>query len=573
MFRPIRFAVLLIITAYLAGCATYGKDVQKGLVLAEKGQFKQAATTIEKALDPKGNDRLLYYTELGVVYHLAGDYEKSNRLLQNAERIAEDLYTKRISDVITTAMTNPRQGPYRGADFERVFINYYKALNYFMMASNSTNKSAKEKALEGARVESRRMDILLSSIEHEKGSYQEQADREKSMFSKLMRIFDRLTGEIIDKDKIVYRNDAFGHYLAGTIYEQHKEYDDARVAYQKSAKLYEEGYQTQYGLDATMTEQAWFDTIRMMQKAGGWNNEWPLLSQRKLSKAKRQELKEFNNKGHLLILEHSGRVPQREEMNLLLTADPNTRQVVVSPILAGTQKQKLDQRFWFFALYADKGITDIMSAVYENRMIPALMQFGLTKREYLGPLWDVADGLGLIDVMKDGLRVTVPYYGVTSYEPSGESRVSIGQDTHELILGQSVSHMAIQQQLLSSSGDLQESMSREAFKGLTAAKAASLGGGANSQAGAVLSLIGKIATAATSAAETRNWLLLPGQIKVRRIPLESGQHQVKLVSQFASNQTAVRTHNVDIKPGQMAVWKVRTFAQEDGTNLQQAGLK
>lgn len=562
MFRPLRFAVLLILTAYLAGCATYGQDVQKGLTLTEQGQYSQAATTIEKALDPKGDDRLLYYTELGVVYHLAGDYKKSNRLLESAERIAEDLYTKRVSDMLTTAMSNPRQGPYRGADFERVFINYYKALNYFMMAANSSNPSDKAKALEGARVESRRMDLLLSTIEHKKGSYQEQADREKSMFSKLMRIFDRLTGEIIDKDKIVYRNDAFGHYLAGTIYEKHNEFDDARVAYQKAAKLYEDGYQTQYGLDVEMTEQAWFDTIRMMQKAGGWATEWPLLSQKKLSKAKRQELKEFNNNGHLLVIEHAGRVPQREEMNMLLTADPNTRQIVVQPILAGNPKQQLDQRFWFFALYADKGITDLMSAVYENRMIPALMQFGLTKREYLGPLWDVADGLGLIEVMKDGLRVTVPYYGVTSYEPTGESRVSIGQDTHELILGQSVSHMAIQQQLLAASGDLQESMSREAFKGLTAAKAASLGGGTNSQAGAVLSLIGKIATAATSAAETRNWLLLPGQIKVRRIPLEAGQHQVKLVSQFAAGRRAEQTQTVEITPGQMTVWKVRTFAQD-----------
>jgi hypothetical protein len=545
--------------------------VQKGLDLAESGQFNQAASTIEKALDPKGNDRLLYYTELGVVYHLAGDYAKSNRLLESAERIAEDLYTKRASDLVGVAMTNPRQGPYRGADFERVFINYYKALNYFMLAANSNSQSDKEKALEGARVESRRMDLILSSIEHEKGSYQEQADREKSMFSKLMRIFDRLTGEIIDKDKIVYRNDAFGHYLAGTIYEQHKEYDDARVAYQKSAKLYEEGYQKQYGLDKTMTEQAWFDTIRMMQKAGGWSNEWPLLSQRKLTKAKRQELKEFNRKGHLLIIEHAGKVPQREEMNMLLTADPNTRQVVIHPILAGTPAQQLDQRFWFFALYADKGITDVMSAMYENRMVPALMQFGLTKREYLGPLWDVADGLGLIDVMKDGLRVTVPYYGVSSYQANGPSRVSIGQDTHDMILGQSVSRMAVQQQLLSSSTDLQESMSREAFKGLTTAKAASLAG--NQAGGAVLSLIGKIATAATSAAETRNWLMLPGQIKVRRVPLEDGQHQVKLVSQLPSGQAAEQIHSVDIQKGQMAVWKVRTFTQQSAASQQQAGIK
>lgn len=562
MFRPFRTLVLILITAYLAGCATYGQDVRKGLVLTQQGQYDKAAGVFEKALDPKGDDRLLYYTELGMVYHLAGDYKKSNGLLERAERIAEDLYTKRVSDMLTTAMSNPRQGPYRAANFERVFINYYKALNYFMLAAQSSNKEERRKALEGARVESRRMDMVLSSIEYEKGSYKEQADREKSMFSKLMRIFDALTGEIIDRNKIVYRNDAFGHYLAGVIYEQHKEWDDARVAYQKSAQLYEEGYQEQYGLENEMTEQAWFDTIRMMQKAGGWSNEWPLLSQKKLSKTKRDDLKEFGRKGHLLVLEHAGMVPERREMNMLLTADANTRQVVVQPILAGTPAQQMDQRFWFFALYADKGITDVLSAAYEGRMLPAILQFGLTKREYLGPLWDVADNLGVIGVMQEGMRITVPYYGVSDFKMAGPSRLRIGQDQHELIVGQSVSHIAVQQQLLDASVDLQEAMAREAFKNLTAAKAASAFGGENSQAGAVLGLLGKIATNASAAAETRNWLLLPNQIKVVRIPLEEGQHALSLTTEVEKGKAITYTHTVNVKPGEMAIWKVRTFSQK-----------
>lgn len=572
MFCLIRVFTLVIISMYLSGCATYGQDVRKGLVLAQNGQYSEAAKALEGALDPKGNDRLLYYTELGMVYHLAGDYQKSNRLLSAAEGIAEDLYTKRASDMLTTAMTNPRQGPYRAADFERVFINYYKALNYFMMASLANSQSAKEDALEGARIESRRMDIILSAIEYKKGTYAEQADREKSMFSKLMRVFDKLTGEIIDKNKIVYRNDAFGQYLAGTIYEKHNEYDDARIAYQKAATLYESGYQAQYNLDTTMTEQAWFDTIRMMQKAGGWNNQWPKLSQDKLTVAKRKELKAFNDDGHLLVIEHIGVVPEREEMNMILYADENTRQIAVSPVLSGDLQTQLNQRFWFFALYADKGITDVLSAVYEDRMAPALMQFGLTKREYLGPLWDVADGLGVIDVMKQGLRVTVPYYGVTSIKFPKESYVSVGGQHETMILGQSITHMAVQQQLLSASEDLQEAMAREAFKGLTTAKVASLGGSNNTQAGAILGLIGKITTAATSSAETRNWLLLPGQIRVRRIPLSEGRHTVQLTSHFADGSSKVQSKTLEIKRDQVTLWKVRSFSQGASGNMQQTAL-
>lgn len=568
MLRSLKFITLLCISVWLVGCATYGQDVRKGLDLTQQGNYKEAAGAFEKALDPQGDDRLLYYTELGMVYHLAGDYEKSNRLLESAERISEDLYTKRVSDMLTTAMTNPRQGPYRAANFERVFINYYKALNYLMLALDSSDAKMREGALEGARIESRRMDIVLSDIEAQKGDYQEQADREKSMFSKLMRIFNKLTGEIIDRDKIVYRNDAFGHYLAGMIYEQHKEYDDARVAYQKSASLYEDGYQKQYGLKTEMTEQAWFDTIRMMQKAGGWRNEWPQLSQSKLSKDKRQLLKDFNEMGHLVVLEHTGMVPERDEMNMLLTADPRTRQMVIHPILTGDPSRQLDQRFWFYALYADKGITDVMSAVYEGRVIPALLQYSMVKREYLGPLWDVADGLGLVEVLQQGMRITVPYYRVTSYSGARESSLSVGGSNYPLISGQSVAHLAVQQQLLDASVDIQEAMAREAFKNLTAAKAASVGG----DAGAVLGFLGKIAANASSVAETRNWLLLPDQIKVTRIPLTPGTHTVTLNSEPVKGQKRIQTKQVEIKPGEMTLWKVRTFPVKANQTTQQVGL-
>ncbi len=573
MFRPFRVVTLILFTLYLAGCATYGQDVRSGLALAQNGQFEQAASAIEQALDPKGDDRLLYYTELGVVYHLAGDYEKSNRLLASAERIAEDLYTKRIGDMLSVAMSNPRQGVYRAADFERVFINYYKALNYFMMAANGQTRAQKERALEGARVESRRMDMILRSIEHKQGSYQEQADKEKSMFSKLMRIFEMISGEIIDKNKIVYRNDAFGHYLAGVIYEQHREYDDARVAYQKAASLYEGGYQQQYGLDSNMTEQAWFDTIRMMQEAGGWKNEWPSLSRSKLSKSKRAQLRDFKRNGHLLVIEHSGLVPERDEMNLMLHADLNTREVVVSPILTGNQQRQLDQRFWFFALYADKGIKDVLSAAYEERMVPAILQFGLVKREYLGPLWGVADGLGLVNVLKDGMRITVPYYRLSDFTRSGASTLKVNGESQQLILGQSVSNLAIQQQLLSASRDMQEAMARAAFKNLSAAQAASLGGDAS----AVLGFIGKIAANASSAAETRNWLLLPKQIKITRIALPPGQHAVSLASELSGGQSSLHSTRVDIEAGKMSVWKVRSFAHKRAApkaeaSVQQAGL-
>jgi hypothetical protein len=180
----------------------------------------------------------------------------------------------------------------------------------------------------------------------------------------------------------------------------------------------------------------------------------------------------------------------------------------------------------------------------------------------------VADGLGLVEVLKQGMRITVPYYRVTSYKGAGESSLNVGGSKHSLITGQSVAHLAVQQQLLEASVDIQEAMAREGFKNLTAAKAASVGG----DAGAVLGFLGKVAANASSVAETRNWLLLPDQIKVTRIPLTPGTHTVTLNSEPQKGQSQTQTKQVEIKPGEMTVWKVRTFPTKSNQTTQQVGL-
>jgi hypothetical protein len=116
-------------------------------------------------------------------------------------------------------------------------------------------------------------------------------------------------------------------------------------------------------------------------------------------------------------------------------------------------------------------------------------------------------------------------------------------------------------------------MAREAFKGLTAAKVASLGGNGNAQAEALLGFLGKITTAATSSAETRNWLTLPQQIRVKRIALEPGPQQLKLTSLMPDGSVKVQTNNVNIQTGEMAVWKVRSFSSKSSGEVTQMVLK
>jgi len=282
----VRAGITAVFTALISGCATYGPGVQQALTQVQQGDLAGSEASLKQALKPQGNDALLYHLELGVVKHLQGDYVASNQLLNKAEQIAEGLETTSVTDTLAVMMSNPRQGPYGGADFEKMFINYYKAMNYFGIAQNATQRNARLDALDGARVESRRLIIRLHDLNSRKGTYAEQKDKDQQTFTKLLKIFEKLQGNLVDMDQLQYRDDAMAHYLTGISFEMNGEYDDARISYQKAAKSYEEGFVKQFRLDKSMTSQAWFDVVRMMRKLGD-KNDAARLARRKLSKKQR----------------------------------------------------------------------------------------------------------------------------------------------------------------------------------------------------------------------------------------------------------------------------------------------
>ena len=51
--------------------------------------------------------------------HLSGDYENSNRYLEDAEKRIDSLYTKSITTESGAMFTNDNLLPYEGEDFEK----------------------------------------------------------------------------------------------------------------------------------------------------------------------------------------------------------------------------------------------------------------------------------------------------------------------------------------------------------------------------------------------------------------------------------------------------------------------
>jgi len=486
--------------------------------------------------------------------HLDGQYKASNKNMQSAADIAENLETKSAGDMFKVALTNPRSGPYRGTKYEKVLIHYYKAMNYIKMAAE--NPDQKSRYLEAARVEARQIDIKLTAIQKEEGTYKEARDKKKNLFGKLMQIFNALEGKM-DKDKLIYREDAYIRYLAGLVYEQNGELDEARVSYQNAAELYEKGYAEQYGLGSDMTELAWFDAIRVMRDSGDWEGDWQRLATDKLSPAKRKKLDSFKpGAGQLVIIQDTGLVPPRDELNIKMTMDTYGKALELQPLLHGDRLQREDQMSWFYSMYSDRGAISVISN-YMDRGVYGAIEGLYTKRISLSLAWPLVEAVKLPETMKSlgmlGVRVTVPYY--RPFQPDFMETMLWVDDQQfgTLAEAESIAQLAVQEQFLNADADLKAAVAREVLKNtLTSQVAGAMGGGG-------LAFVGGLVNAATSAAETRNWLTLPYSIRVQRIALPPGKHNVRL----RTNSTVPglkyneMIREVDVKAGKIAVLNQR----------------
>lgn len=544
-----------ILGTQLVGCATYGSGVDKALKAAQQGDYIKAEQDMSDALSPVGSDRLLYFVEMAVLKHLQRDYVESNRLLTLAEKTSEELEITSVSDSLTAFMTNPRMGDYTGADFEKVFINYYKAMNYIAISNIAATRNERLDAIENARIESRRLGIRLNALNSDKGTYSEQKVKDGEMFTQLLDVFDMLIGNSIDHDKLLYRDDAMAHYLTGITYEKNGEYDDARISYQKAATSYEEGFAEQFDLGSDMTAQAWFDTVRMMRKAGGYSNEWPRLAEKKLTTTQRDQLREFDGKSQVVVIEHVGMVPQRKEMNVNLSANPETHSLILRPYALGSAKQNQEKLAWFYLVYADKSLVNLMIHYRNNDFMNFLLN-NFQKTIYLLGAWNTAQELGLINAIAGGMRITVPYYSPLHDKP-GPSFVRVDKKQYNMAPASSPAVMGINEQILNANDDIRLALTRGIFKAITAQKTAELVGG---QFGGILAQIGQVASQLTDAAETRNWLMLPHEIRITRIPLSSGSYTLDINSQVLKAKAPIKqSQQVVLQENEIQVVQVRSM--------------
>jgi hypothetical protein len=184
------------------------------------GNYQEASTALDhNRLLKKNRNRLLYLLEKGKLSHLMQQYEASNLYFNEADLIMESsVYTAK--DLLAGNLMNPMHEKYRGEDFEKYMVHYYKALNYLHLGQPAE-----------ALVEAKRINLRIYA--------QEDETRNDNHYSK----------------------DAFSLMLQGMIYEKNREWNDAFIAYRNAADLYLDCDNNFYG--TSLPKQLKKDLLRM----------------------------------------------------------------------------------------------------------------------------------------------------------------------------------------------------------------------------------------------------------------------------------------------------------------------
>lgn len=224
--------VLMIVFLFVfIGCGTHVKHYKSIKKCLDQKKYQKPPNLVKKAREEgiyEKKDRVLYYLDLGLAHHYASCYKQSNENLERAEQYMRELYTKSISKKGWSLLTNNNQLPYYGEEYENLYINVFKALNYVQL------NEPKE-----AFVEIRDMYEKISYMEQK---YEKKEDKYKS--STLKRSLNDKVKKAMKKKRNnleinkTFSNSALGRYFNYTMYTSSKDWNDARISFKNMREAF-----------------------------------------------------------------------------------------------------------------------------------------------------------------------------------------------------------------------------------------------------------------------------------------------------------------------------------------------
>ena len=184
------FALLLS----LSSCSSYMTDQSGFFSKFKRGEYKQAADLLKEKAEQDSKDQILFLLDMGTALFEAGEYNKAIEAFAKAERLTELKDFTSVNEEVVSVITTDKFKKFIPLDYEKIMINVYLALSYFMQGK-----------YEDAMVESRRINNLVYVLKN------------KGMKS--------------------FEESPLAWYISATIYEMQGDYDNARIDYSRVLKI------------------------------------------------------------------------------------------------------------------------------------------------------------------------------------------------------------------------------------------------------------------------------------------------------------------------------------------------
>ena len=123
--------MLVCILVLTTGCSSV-IDISNTQNLYRSGNFNSAYESLLAKQDMiiKSQGLIVMGLDAGLLSRLNGEYKHSNELLSDAERRIQEAYTESLTANISSFIVNDNTKAYQGEDYEDIYINVFKALNY-----------------------------------------------------------------------------------------------------------------------------------------------------------------------------------------------------------------------------------------------------------------------------------------------------------------------------------------------------------------------------------------------------------------------------------------------------------
>jgi len=184
----------------LQACASYTEQTEAVHSSFVQSRYADALEKLESSeIKEQSRNALLFMLEKAIILDRMGQLKTSRKLLLDASKLADELYTKSVTKEISTYLVSEDRTEYAGEDFEKVAIHTFLALSFL-----------EEGMLSEARVEARKINNKIAEMNQ---TYAENPNQ--------------------------YSEDGFAWLLSAAIYEAKGEWDDAIIDYDKALRAYQ----------------------------------------------------------------------------------------------------------------------------------------------------------------------------------------------------------------------------------------------------------------------------------------------------------------------------------------------